>query len=87
MPTAALAANARTPSARAVQFLILTLQVGGAAQQAAIVQTIKGDTALNPIRNSEEYRQVFEPKPQPEPAAPNGPEKPDTEGQKPGEQK
>jgi len=63
MPEAARTANAKNLTIRTMQILMKTLQVGGAPQQAAILQTIKGDTALNPIRNSEEFRQVFGPKP------------------------
>lgn len=89
MPEAARTANAKNLTVRTMQILIQTLQVGGVSQQAAIVQTIKGDTALDPIRNSPEYRQVFEPKPapaQPKPAVPDGAEKPTADGPKPAEQ-
>ena len=47
-------------------------EVAGNGQQAAVIQTVKGDTSLDPIRNSPEFRQVFGPRP---PAQPNGPDK------------
>ena len=88
MPAETRAANAKKLTGRAMQIIIQTLQVGGASQQAAIVQTIQGDTALDPIRNSVEYQQVFGPRPappQPKPDAPGGTNKPDDE-KKPDEQ-
>lgn len=87
MPAAARAANTKNLTVRTMQILIQALQVGGATQQAAIVQTIKGDTALDPIRSSEEYRKVFEPKPQPRPAAPDTNDKPQEDEQKPDQPK
>ncbi|MFT5093988.1 MAG: hypothetical protein ACI93T_002819, partial [Porticoccaceae bacterium] len=43
-----------------------------ASQQPAILQTVRGDTSLDPIRNSPEYKQVFGPRPpQPKPPAPD----------------
>jgi tetratricopeptide (TPR) repeat protein len=78
MPAETRAANAKNLTGRAMEIIIQTLQVGGASQQAAIVQTIKGDTALDPIRNSPVYRQMFVPRPappQPKPAAPGAAKK------------
>lgn len=82
IPATARAANVKNLTGRTMQILILALNVGGTAQQAAIIQTIKGDTALDPIRNSEEYRKVFEPKLQPKPAAPDARDEPSTEPEK-----
>ncbi|MDA0919879.1 MAG: tetratricopeptide repeat protein [Planctomycetota bacterium] len=77
------AKNAQQLTIRSMQIIMQTLQVGGASQQAAILQTIGGDTALAPIRNSPEYRQVFGPKPpQQKPAAPDSKDKPSDAEQK-----
>ncbi len=84
MPAETRTANVTNLTGRAMQIIIQTLQVGGASQQAAILQTIQGDTALDPIRNSVEYQQVFGPRPappQPKPDAPGAAKKPD-DGQK-----
>jgi serine/threonine protein kinase/Tfp pilus assembly protein PilF len=77
------AKNAQQLTVRSMQIIMQTLQVGGASQQAAILQTISGDTALAPIRNSPEYRQVFGPKPpQQKPAAPASKDQPSDADQK-----
>jgi tetratricopeptide (TPR) repeat protein len=81
MPADVRAKNSQNLSARAMQIILQALQVGGASQQAAILQTVKGDTSLDPIRNSPEYRQVFGPQ-SPQPAAPGAAEKPPATEQK-----
>lgn len=92
MPAETRSANTKNLTERAMQIIIQTLRVGGPSQQTSIIQTIQGDTALDPIRNSPEYRQLFgppqpTPKPKPKPATPAGTEKPATDGPKPDEQK
>ena len=71
------AKNTQQLTVRSMQIIMQTLQVGGASQQAAILQTISGDTSLAPIRNSPEYKQVFGPRsPRQEPPAPDSKNKP-----------
>lgn len=50
---------------RSLQIILQTVQAAGAANQAAVVQTVKADSALDPIRQSAEFKQVFGPPPQP----------------------
>lgn len=71
MPADVREKNAKQLTIRSLQIIMQAVQVGGAAQQAAVVQTVKGDTSLDPIRNSPEFRQVFGPRPEPEPATPD----------------
>jgi serine/threonine protein kinase/Tfp pilus assembly protein PilF len=83
MPADVRAKNAQQLTVRSLQIIMQTLQVGGASQQPAILQTVKGDTSLDPIRNSPEYKQVFGPRPpQPKPPAPDAKEKPSGDEQK-----
>ena len=50
---------------KAIQIIGQTLKAAGAGQQAAVIQTLQSDTAINPIRNRPEFRQAFAPKPPP----------------------
>lgn len=61
--------NVRQLTIRSLQIIMQAVQVGGASQQAAIVQTVQSDTALDPVRSSAEFRQVFGPR---EPERPEG---------------
>ena len=79
------AKNAQQLTIRSLQIIMQALQVGGESQQPAILQTVQGDTSLDPIRNSPEYRQVFGPRPQqPEPNAPESKKEPSGTEQKSG---
>jgi len=72
MPEDVRAKNAQQLTVRSLEIIMQTLQVGGASQQPAILQTVRGDTSLDPNRNSPEYKQVFGPRPpQPKPPAPD----------------
>lgn len=69
------AKNVQQLTVRSLQIIMQTLQVGGASQQSTILQTVKGDSSLDPIRNSPEYKQVFGPQPpQPKPPKPPAPD-------------
>ncbi|NQV27672.1 MAG: tetratricopeptide repeat protein, partial [Rhodopirellula sp.] len=59
--------NAQQLTIRSLQIIMQAIQIGGAGQQVAIVQTVQGDTSLDPIRNSPEFRQVFGPRPAQQP--------------------
>jgi tetratricopeptide (TPR) repeat protein len=50
---------------KAIQIIGQTLKAAGPGQQAAVIQTLQTDTAINPIRNRPEFRQAFAPKPPP----------------------
>lgn len=63
MPEEVRARNVQQLTVRSIQIIMQAVQVGGAGQQAAIVQTVRGDTSLDPIRSSKEFRQVFGPRP------------------------
>jgi len=66
------AKNVQQLTVRSLQIIMQTLQAGGASQQSTILQTVKSDSSLDPIRNSPEYKQVFGPRPpQPKPPAPD----------------
>lgn len=78
------AKNVRQLTIRSMQIIMQAVQVGGASQQAAIVQTVQSDTSLDPIRSSAEFRQAFGPR---SPDRPDGsgagePANPDTPGSK-----
>jgi serine/threonine protein kinase/tetratricopeptide (TPR) repeat protein len=83
MPTDVRVKNAQQLTIRSLQIIMQAVQIAGPAQQTAVIQTVKGDTALDPIRNSPEFRQVFGPPPESKPAAPeDAPEKDPAAGKK-----
>ena len=73
MPADVRDKNAKQLTIRSLQIIMQAVQVAGNTQQAAVIQTVQGDTSLDPIRNSPEFRQVFgpRPEPQPKPASPD----------------